>query len=227
MVNRKNTARTVGVAVAAVSLLGVVGNAASATASTTAGSRVPVAVTRGSSAVPTYSDADVVALLVFAKGPIAEKNPALAAKIRAGQPANDVSLADIAAWTAQLKALDPNFTSGVTKAVQAGDPYRAQKALDQLNADIKKWSQKAQVSSKDLATTQGFISWKAKTHVLVATNVVAVWQGAVYTTVAAGAEAVVLVAIVPAAASYEFLMDKPGSLEKQDYIASVTSIFAA
>lgn len=172
-----------------------------------------------------YSDSDVVALVLFAKGPIADENPTLAKKIQGQRPKAKISMNSIDDFTAELKNIDPQFHERVALAVQQGDPYKAQDGLKRLNRDISEWLKAKNVNPKTdgKMKANGWV-WH-DSYIATEQNIAAVWQVAAGTTVAAGAEAVVVVAIVPAAASYQFEMNKTGAIDKQELIASVTSAF--
>jgi SdpC family antimicrobial peptide len=169
-----------------------------------------------------YSDSEVVDLVVFAQGPIAEKHPALAARIQGNRPKADVSPGNLKAFTAGLKRVDPKFHQVVTIGVQRNDPYTAQVAMKRLSADISLWTKQQKLDPRTALDMRADGWFWHDSYVLTEQNLAAVWQAAAYTTVAGAAEAVVVVAIVPAAASYQFEMNKADQGDVQGLVADVT-----
>lgn len=169
-----------------------------------------------------YDDQDVVALLVFGTGPIATKYPALAKSLNDQRTAATGTTAQIAAFTKQLKSVDPQFHKIVTLGVQANDPYASQQALAQLDADITTWYKQQKVTfQKSAAARPDGVVWLRQT-VVVATTVAGGWQAVVFTTVGGFAEAVVVVAIVPAAVSYQFQYSHADKLEVSNWAANLS-----
>jgi SdpC family antimicrobial peptide len=169
----------------------------------------------------TYTDNDVVALLVFGSGPIAQKYPELAKTLNDQRTAASGTPAQIRSFTEQLLAVDPEFHADVTLGVQSNDPYASQQALARLDADITTWykQQNVHFQKNTAAQPQGAV-WLRQT-VVVATTVAGGWQAVVFTTVGGFAEAVVVVAIVPAAASYQFQYTHADKLEVSDWAANL------
>lgn len=171
--------------------------------------------------VTSYTDSDVVALLVFGSGPIAEKYPELAKTLNTQRTAATGTQAQIDAFTKQLLEVDPEFHDVVTLGVQSNDPYASQQALARLDADITTWykQQNVHFQKNTAAQPQGQV-WLRQT-VVVATTAVGGWQAVVFTTVGGFAEAVVVVAIVPAAASYQFQYTHADKLEVSNWAANL------
>lgn len=182
---------------------------------------VRVATTSTHTTAARYSDSDVVALLVFGSGPIAHRYPALATALNDQRTAATGTPAQIAAFTKQLLAVDPHFHQTVTLGVQASDPYAAQEALARLDADITAWYQQQDVHFQQAtaAQPQGVV-W-LRQSVVVATTLAGGWQAVVFTTVGGFAEAIVVVAIVPAAASYQFEYTHADKIEVSDWAANL------
>jgi SdpC family antimicrobial peptide len=216
---RKRTA-----AIASTALLvGGVGFATPAFAAE--GERAPAA--EQSKAAMHYSDADVVGLLVFGQGAIAKAYPDLATEVTGGRAMPVFSDEKIAEFTAELVAVDTNFSSVVTEGVQKNDPYAARAALKQLNADINTWYDAQHIKVQQLSAGSAIASpndsWWIASNVAVATNIGGGWQAVVFTTVAALAEAVFIVAIVPAAVSYQFEYQSSDKIEIDGWAADLTT----
>lgn len=176
----------------------------------------------------TYGDADVVALLVFGTGPIADKHPDLVAALdtnRTAAPSTPRSA--IEEFTTQLMQLDPSFHDVVTLGVQENDPYAAQAALSQLNSDIGAWQRAKQIKlQRNPGAVAASSVWVAtKEWLAVETTVVGAWQVAGITTAAAVGEAVIVAAIVPAAVSYQFVYKSADEIQVANWSAKLASTF--
>lgn len=173
-------------------------------------------------ATTTYGDQDVVALLVFGTGPIAAKYPALAKSLNDQRTAATGTTAQISQFTNQLLSVDPKFHQLVTLGVQSHDPYAAQQALARLDVDITTWYKQQDVTfQKSAAARPDGTIWLKQT-VAVATTVAGGWQAVVFTTVGGFAEAVIVVAIVPAAVSYQFEYSHADKIEVSNWAANLS-----
>lgn len=176
-----------------------------------------------------YNDVDVVQYVVFASGRIAQQHPDLAARIRHGRTIKQPSAGQLRQLVTVMKKYDPAYTQKVTNVLLKGDPYAATPALQRLGEDLTavlapkqaahgaSLSQQSRINS--IAHADGWF-WHDEWAV-TETTIVAAWQGAVYTTVGGFAEAVVVVAIVPAAASYQFEMNSAADVDRQGFTAAV------
>lgn len=113
--------------------------ASTAEASTGQATTEPASNTQTAPRATTFDDRDVVDLLAFGRGPIAEQRPELvrqlghAAASEAPAALTDTLLAD-------LRKVNPSFTVRVTQNAQAQDPYRADAALQNFSDDITRVS---------------------------------------------------------------------------------------
>ncbi|RLP82313.1 hypothetical protein D9V34_11020 [Mycetocola lacteus] len=83
----------------------------------------------------TFDDRDVVDLLAFGRGPIAEQHPELVRQL--GHAAASEAPAELTdTLLADLREVDPDFTARVTRSAQAKDPYRAEAALQAFSDDV-------------------------------------------------------------------------------------------
>lgn len=217
--NRKNTMiRAIGGLVTASILLTSLVLAAPAEALATAS---PQTVTSTHSM---YSDVDVTSLLVFGRGRMAEDNPELASDLNAGRSFPKVTASAIASFTHDLQSLDPDYHEVVGLGVQKGDPYAARAALHRVSDDIAKWYDLRQVTLADgpqgVAAARGVVKQTA----VVATTVAGGWQVLAFTTVAVVGEAVLVVAIVPAAVSYRFTYTRADRLQIDGWSAHLASM---
>ena len=87
-------------------------------------------------ALPRYSDLDVVDFLVFARGPIANDKPQLVEQLNMTPvPEAPASVTD--QILAELLAEDPGFHEHVTVKAQAGDPYKAEESLRAFSSVVQ------------------------------------------------------------------------------------------
>ncbi|MFD6938298.1 sporulation delaying protein family toxin [Streptomyces goshikiensis] len=206
---------------AALAAVMVAGAAGTALASPSSEANAPASL--GPAAGKAYSDRDVVGFLVFGQGKAAEDHPALAKKIRDRRADSKVTAEQLSYLMAKLHKIDPAFDSNVTEAVQAKDPFVVQAGMERLNDDLKKYIAEDAGSidtSTDAADRADGKVWK-KSNIVAVANIAAGINVAVGTNVAAGAEVVVIVVIVPAAASYGFDLQQPNKLDKNNLVAEV------
>ncbi|MEV0260078.1 sporulation delaying protein family toxin [Streptomyces sp. NPDC050617] len=216
----KRTTALISSAAALVAVLGT-GAVAVAAAPSHARTAVTASAADGEHHVK-YSDEDIVGLLVFAKGKAADEHPDLAAEIRAhrNEQTNQVTLAQIAEFTKELMATDPEFHDKITVAVQINDPFQAQAGMERLNDDLKKFLTAHQVTGKSPNRADGWL-WH-DVNIAIEVNALAAINGAVYANVAGATEAVVALVVVPSAVSYGFDMSQPNSLDADGIVSAVT-----
>ncbi|NEA42013.1 sporulation delaying protein family toxin [Streptomyces sp. SID11385] len=171
----------------------------------------------------TYSDADIVGLLVFAKGKAADDHPELADAIKSHKSNNEnnekVTLEQIDQFTTALKALDADFHDKITVAVQIDDPFQAKAGMERLNQDIDKFLSKAKDASADTVSPQGIVWHDA--NIVIELNVAGAINAIGYANVAGATEAVVALVVVPSAVSYGFDMRQPNGLDEDTMVAAV------
>lgn len=168
-----------------------------------------------------YTDQDVVGLLALASGRAAQDHPDVAAKFKVeGAPtATDEQIGQL---TDALVSVDPNFHSSVTHAVQANDPYQAQKGIDTISADLKTLATQSGASeSGGDVHTDGFFYHDS--NIAVEINVAGVLNAVGYANVAAATEVGVVLYVVPDAISYGFDLNRKGDFERTETAALVTS----
>ncbi|MFJ4435273.1 sporulation delaying protein family toxin [Streptomyces sp. NPDC088923] len=171
----------------------------------------------------TYSDADIVGLLVFAKGKAADDHPELADAIKSHKSNNEnnekVTLEQIDQFTTALKALDADFHDKITVAVQIDDPFQAKSGMERLNQDIDKFLSKTREASADTVNPQGAFWHDA--NIVIELNVAGAINAIGYANVAGATEAVVALVVVPSAVSYGFDMRQPNGLDEDTMVAAV------
>ncbi len=214
--------RTTALISSAAALVAVVGSGAVAVAAAPSHARTAVTASAAEEHHVKYSDEDIVGLLVFAKGKAADEHPDLAAEIRAhrNEQTNQVTLAQIAEFTKELMATDPEFHDKITVAVQINDPFQAQAGMERLNDDLKKFLTAHQVQGKSPNRADGWF-WH-DVNIAIEINALAAINGAVYANVAGATEAVVALVVVPSAVSYGFDMSQPNSLDADGIVSAVT-----
>ncbi|MFK8908873.1 hypothetical protein [Streptomyces sp. YS-3] len=171
-----------------------------------------------------YSDADIVGLLVFAKGRAADEHKGLAQQIRAHRSAQSekATLDEIAQFTRQLKAVDADFHDKVTVPVQVQDPFQAKEGMERLNSDITKFMVQNKAEAKDGdAHANGWVWHDA--NVLIEINAVGAINALAYANVGAATEVAVALVVVPSAVSYGFDMSQPNSLDADNTVAAVAA----
>lgn len=150
-----------------------------------------------------YTDEEIVGLFALGSGRAAAEHPEVLKKF--GIPQQNVDAAHVASLTSALRKTDPSFHKTVTENVQSRDPYKVEKALTTLTADVQAVS-KGKGNRAD-AMMAG--SWWFKTQQAV------VQTGTIATTVAAVAEVGVVWVIAYRAA------DDTSQFTKQAMAASV------
>ena len=88
-----------------------------------------------SETVPAYSDEDVVSFFLFASGPAAAEHADVLEDLGT-EALPEPKPAILESLTEALLAVDPEFHEDVTLAVQSGDPYKVEAAVEQLVADV-------------------------------------------------------------------------------------------
>lgn len=161
----------------------------------------------------TYSDSDVVGLLVFGSGPIAKRYPELAKTLAPHKKATAVSTATIDTFTKQLLAVDPQFHEVVTLGAQAHDPYAARTALTRLSTDISAWFKKHNVRLGQKSDGRNL----GQTWVLA--NAIVASESVLVTDVAG----VVVVAFAPDAVTYQFQFSHADKIEVSDWAAALAT----
>ncbi|MEU1630348.1 hypothetical protein ABZ746_34660 [Streptomyces sp. NPDC020096] len=171
-----------------------------------------------------YSDADIVGLLVFAKGRAADDHPDLAAKIRADRTAqtSQVTLTQIAEFTTELKAIDTQFHGNVTIPVQVQDPFQAKQGMERLNDDIKTFLKQHQSpDANSPARSEGWFFHDA--NVLIELNALGAINAIGYANVAGATEVAIALVVVPSAVSYGFDMSQPNKLDENNLVSAVAA----
>ncbi|MCX4405369.1 MULTISPECIES: sporulation delaying protein family toxin [unclassified Streptomyces] len=172
-----------------------------------------------------YSDSDVVGFLVFGQGRAAADHAELAKEIRSRRSDPKVSAPQLAYLMGKLHQADPAFHARVTEAVQSKDPFVVRQGMVALNDDLKKSitsDRTSKTMSADSVMRPNGWVW-TKSNIVTVANVAAGINVAAGANVAAAAEAVVVVVIVPAAASYGFDLQQSDQLDENDFVAAVTS----
>jgi SdpC family antimicrobial peptide len=172
-----------------------------------------------------YNDQDVTDALLFATGRIVADHPELTKTLNPSGKLVPLTPADRATALSQLKGVDPQYHEIVTKGVQANDPFKAQAAVDRVNDDVKKRIEQVRGTTTPGVEPRDF-AWQrdnilAYNNAVGVQNALGVWQVAVAHTVAAGAEAVIVLVIAPAVVSYQF--DKNSDpIAQRETVAALT-----
>lgn len=172
-----------------------------------------------------YSDEDVLKLIIFAQGPIAEQRPDLAEKLLKGKPKpklpDDAVFEDV---VSQLKRVDPEYHEVVTKGVQKNDPLKAEAAMKRLSDDLNKIYELEKRPDQE----RGVTTWAwHDAHVFAETELAAAAAAVVFEAVGAAHVAAVVVAIVPAAVSYQFEFNHGSTVDRQAMVAAVSQAAAS
>lgn len=159
-----------------------------------------------------YTDQDVVEFFLFASGPAAKEHPEILENLGA-EPKARPDAVDLAQVTDALLSVDPEFHESVTLAVQAGDPYQAESAVERLVKDVQDLQASSGTKGSDPTGAAG------KTSVSFFP----------YTTVAVTFGVVVTVLVVVSVAGvFLALYENPGDasdLTKQDLAANLAASF--
>ncbi|GGY06991.1 hypothetical protein [Streptomyces hiroshimensis] len=150
-----------------------------------------------------YTDEEIVGLFTLGSGRAATEHPEVLKKF--GIPQQKVDAARVASLTSALRKTDPAFHQAVTQNVQSGNPYKVEKALTTLSADVQAVSN----GKGNRADAVALGSWWFKTQQAV------VQTGTVATTVAAVAEVGVVFVVAYRSA------DDTSQFTKQAMAASV------
>ncbi|MEV4926374.1 hypothetical protein [Streptomyces roseoverticillatus] len=150
-----------------------------------------------------YTDEEIVGLFTLGSGRAAQEHPEVLKKF--GIPQQKVEAARVASLTSALRKTDPAFHRAVTQNVQSGNPYKVEKALTALSADVQAVSN----GKGNRADAVALGSWWFKTQQAV------VQTGTVATTVAAVAEVGVVFVVAYRSA------DDTSQFTKQAMAASV------
>ncbi|MFF7636961.1 sporulation delaying protein family toxin [Kitasatospora sp. NPDC008050] len=201
---------------------GLIGGLGTSAMAATPGSApaAPAAKATGS-----YSDGEVLSLLLFAGGRAATEHPALAEKIKnvhsALAPMSDAQVTEL---TQQLTAVDPAYHGEVTQAVQAKDPFVVQAGMERLNDDLKTVISNAGASTarnNAAVRPNGFVWHDA--NVFTEINGVAAINVLGYANVAGATEVAVALVVVPDAVSYGFDMKQSNTLDEDGLVAAVAA----
>lgn len=168
-----------------------------------------------------YSDEQILNGVVLGQGDVARDHPELRMNESGFRPADQRS---VAAFDDRILAAVPDFHNTVAVPLRSGDPYVVSAALTRLNSGVKtalrNVDYQAALRSRDDGPQMDTLY--TKNNVAAVTNVAAVWQVAAAHTVAGAAEAVALVVIVPAAATYQFNADSADQILKSKWVAKIT-----
>lgn len=174
---------------------------------------------------PAYSDIDILKLLLFAKGKVAEDHPETAKALLNGRrPAAELpSDATFESMVTQLKTVDPEYHEKVTLGVQVNDPLKAEQAMKRLSDDLNEVYR-----LRDETVDEGGVTTWAwhDAHVVAEVEALAVMAAAVYEAAAVAHVAAVVIAIVPAAITYQFEMNEASSVDRRNKVSAVTKAFS-
>lgn len=164
-----------------------------------------------------YSDTDVVSLLAFGQGEIAEDYPELRSQFRPSVPDDYAATdSDIEFVENNLKLKIDNFHHVVTNAVQSGDPFEVQNAVRETGTALQEISTDLESASgpKDNETLYKGGLWVKDQGIVYTKTAVAAHVGA--------AVELALAAVIATVVAYDF-PNNTNSLDAQNSIASLTS----
>lgn len=169
-----------------------------------------------------YGDKDVLKLILFAQGPIAERNPELAQKLLKGKPKPQMPSEEaFDSVVDQLKRVDPDYHELVTEGVQRNNPQDAENAMQRLSDDLSKIYELEKKPDQE----RGVTTWAwHDAHVVIETEALGAAAVVVFEAAAAAHVAAVVIAIVPAAASYQFEFNNGSQIDRQQMVATVSQI---
>ena len=133
----------------------------------------------------------------------------------------------------RLTQVDPDYHEQVTVAIQQGDPFATEAAMKRLDHDIaliiaqdtKGRLARTGVVTEAAAHADGWFWHDA--YIAAEAYVAAVAAAAVYEAAGVFHVAAVVVAIVPAALSYQFEMNQASAVDRQSMVSAVTQAAAA
>ena len=171
-----------------------------------------------------YSDSEIVSLLVLGAGRAAQEHPDLGNKFtpRAADDVPEATDQQVQALTNALVDVVPNFHDTVTLGVQKQDPFAAQAAMTALGQGLRTVAsrEKNAAPSSDVVSTQGF-AWH-DANVFTEINGVAVLNVAGYANGAVVTEVAWVLYVTPGAISYEF-PTTANTLDSQNIVAQLAT----
>ncbi|WP_273409054.1 hypothetical protein [Corynebacterium ureicelerivorans] len=171
-----------------------------------------------------YNDSDVLKLLLFAQGPIADEHPEVATKLLQGRPKPDMPSDEVIEDVVrQLKTVDPDYHAVVTEGVQKNDPIAAEAGMIRLSEDLGK----IYALESSPYQERGVTTWAwHDAHVAAEADFIAAIEVAAFEAAAVAHVAAWAVAVVPVAITYQFEMNKSSSVDRQAMVSAVTQAAA-
>ncbi|WP_434316339.1 hypothetical protein [Leifsonia sp. P73] len=170
------------------------------------------------------TDAELVAFLLLAKGPIAERNPAAVAAAESQLPELAL-ITDEQALEASQRYVDASavFSSRIRPGLLSDNPVSVQRAIDEFGKDFAAYieansKEAAQVMEAPMSRDGCNGSVCVAQWALAATTAVVVWQ-------VAGLHTAAAVTIVAAAAVFVYLPgnERMGAMDRQKFVSRFMS----